>query len=65
MAILVEAKGAHEGLKAIRVGEEENRTVTGGTLSLRCHGDYKLTYISNKAIHMRYKNMKIQNVLQI
>ena len=43
MAILVEAKGAHEGLKAIRVGEEENRTVTGGTLSLRCHGDYKLT----------------------
>ena len=43
MAILVEAKGSHEGLKAIRVGEEENRTVTGGTLSLRCHGDYKLT----------------------
>ena len=34
MTILVEAKGANEGLKTIRVGEEQNRTATGGTLDL-------------------------------
>ena len=34
MAILVEAKGANEGLKAIRVREEQDQTVKAGILRL-------------------------------
>ena len=34
MAILVDAKGANEGLKAIRVREEQDQTVKAGIVRL-------------------------------